>query len=368
MSTLDFSALLADPTAFWPHGQPPGYRRARALGGGSAVNGMLASAPDSGDLAAWEIAAQSPAGSARSALERVIADVAPQVSVPGAVGRALGAAGLGAGHRLGGSTLDVDATGVLAAALSARSGVRRDAVAVHLDGAPDNLEVRSGTAVGAVRVGASGPTVITDDGSVAFDHVVCSAGALGTPALVSDLLVSDLLVSDLLVSDLVGPDPVVSARRARPGVNHVAVPITVLLEPEHRSVTDVPAVSRVVRWATGIGDERIDAQVVALDHLGWTPDGRALGLLIVTILAVDEPPGRTSTGGARPCLGVAGRPGPGRPGAARAGVGVGRTRRRRRVSRPMGPSGPTPPCTISPGRSRSDPTSARPDCSPGATT
>ncbi len=267
-STLDFAALLDDPGAFWPDGQPAGYLRARALGGGSAVNGMLASAPDSEDLAAWDAAAGAAAGSARFALERVIADLAPQLAVPGSVGRALGDAAIGAGRALGGSTLDVDATGVLAAALSARSGERRDAARVYLDDAPGNLEIRSGTRVDGVRVRPGGPEVLTEHGPVGFDHVVCSAGALGSPLLLADL--------------------VPAARPPMRGVNHAAVPITLLLAAEHRSVGDVPAVSRVVRWATGIGDERIDAQIVAMDHLGWTPEGRALGLLIVTVLAVDE--------------------------------------------------------------------------------
>ncbi|MEZ5229122.1 MAG: hypothetical protein R2710_21375 [Acidimicrobiales bacterium] len=62
---------------------PPGVIRARAVGGASAINGMLLSAPDSTDLASWDAALGLDPGSARAALERVIAEVSPQIAAPG---------------------------------------------------------------------------------------------------------------------------------------------------------------------------------------------------------------------------------------------------------------------------------------------
>ncbi len=271
--TLDFLPLLDDPSLRWP-GAESDPIRAKVLGGASAINGMLASAPDTVDLAAWDLAAGVEAGWARASLERVIAEVAPQIAVPGPLARAMTSTALEAGDRLGGSTLDVDARGVLVAALSARSGERRDGVAVYLDEAPAGLVVATGSTI----------TSLDDPRLEDCDHVVVSAGALASPSLVASAV------------------PGLHLHTAR---QHRAIAVPIALDPDQRVERDQPAVSRVLRWASGVDDSgRADVQIVILDHLGWSPEGRSTGLAIVSLLAGTDLGTLPATDAARLRVGV----------------------------------------------------------------
>ncbi len=271
--TLDFLRLLDDPSLRWP-GAESDPIRAKVLGGASAINGMLASAPDTDDLAAWDSAAGVEAGSARASLERVIAEIAPQIAVPGPLARAVTATALEAGDRLGGSTLDVDAQGVLVAALSARSGERRDGVAVHLTDAPSELVVQTGSTIASL-----------DDPRLDHcDHVVVSAGALASPTLVASG---------------------VPGVRRRTASQHRAVAVPILLDIGQRVERDQPAVSRVLRWTSGVDDSgRADVQIVILDHMGWSPEGRSTGLAIVSLLVGTDLAALPATDRARLRVGV----------------------------------------------------------------
>lgn len=251
--TLDFAALLDLPDARWPG---EGLLRARAVGGGSAINGLLLSAPDSVDLAEWEQVLGLDGGTARFALERVIAEIAPQVATPGPLARRLAAGAPTA------STTDVDASGLLAAVIAARSRERRDAPAVYLADAPANLELRTGVElVSLASLSAVDPEP--------FDHVVVSAGAMASPALVRSV-----------VPHLV----------AEPVLIHAAVGFVVELDEREQVTTETPAVSRLLRWSTGLDKTgsnhtaRPDAQLVFLDHLGWSDSGRSQGLVIAMTL------------------------------------------------------------------------------------
>ncbi len=287
--TLDFAPLLDRPDLFWP-GPTEGLVRARVLGGASAINGMLLSAPDSADLTSWDSVLGLAAGSARSSLERVIAEVAPQIATLGPLAGRITEAALAAGDRIGGSTLDVDAQGVLAVALAARSGERRDAATVYLSDSPPNLRVVTGTTIASLRtlltpealgdsappIGVEIPTSQRNGDRPPFDHVVVSAGAVASPALVRSVV----------------PDIAVSVPQ-----QHRAVALSIPLEPAQRVGRDVPAVSRVLRWSSGVDDSgRADVQIVILDHMGWTDLGRTSGLAIVCLLTGSPlvPPGDPS--------------------------------------------------------------------------
>ncbi|MEZ5229123.1 MAG: GMC oxidoreductase [Acidimicrobiales bacterium] len=169
---------------------------------------------------------------------------------------------------------------MLVTALAARSGERRDAATVYLDGAPDGLALVTDTVI----------TSLDQPDLSAFDHLVISAGALASPPLVAAIEA--------------GVRPTV-------GQQHLAVALPVPLPPALQTERDQPAVTRVLRWASGLGDglpgasavhsdgrgdepvdvlerSRADLQLVVLDHMGWDAAGRGQGLVLVSLLSGSE--------------------------------------------------------------------------------
>ncbi len=268
--TIDFAPGLADPDRWWQSIE--GVSLAKAVGGASALNGMLASAPDHDDLADWDRSTGSAPGTALDSFRRVRSELDARPAPPGAIAAAVADAALHRGLTRGGTTLDVGAMGVLDAMLAFDGWSRRSAATVYLDGAPEGLGVSPGRRVTALRRSASGGLVVDavdasgTRASLDADHVVLAAGALVSPRLARS---------------------VVPRLQPAPAVNHRGVGFAVPLDPARRSRGPVPSVSGVVRWSTGVVDDRADVQLVVLEHFGLSDTGRAGGLVLLTLLAVD---------------------------------------------------------------------------------
>ncbi len=329
LRTIDTVGALAEADRFWPGvtARTPGgasvpYRLGRGAGGGSAVNAMVVTSGDRADYDRWAADRACP-GWAAADLEPWLARAAATVGItnaaPGPLAAALGRASGAAGHPRGGASLPLDATGFLAASLTARGAQRRSAADAYLldrprpagsAGDPDRaggppgaaepsgagaLEVLGGVGVRRLVHGGGRVTgVELDDGRrLAAGRVVLCAGAVASPRL-------------LWASGLDAP----GLGRV---VDHPSYVFTVELRPPARQGADevAPPVSALLRWdsSTGgeagdgasgdgeAGDGEADVMALAMDHVGPGAEGRRYGAVIVALTAVAsagriEPAGR----------------------------------------------------------------------------
>jgi choline dehydrogenase len=332
---LDLVAASAEASRHWdglaarprPGGPGRDYRQGRGLGGGSMINGMLLTPGDSVDYRRWEAdlgcSGWGPEAMT-SFLGRAVAAYPAVEPRPGPVSRALARAAEADGLAVGGTSLDRDRLGVLAARLAAVGGRRWSAADAHLDGdgPPDPvgrpgvraiagrpLIVVTGVAVDRIVVGGAGadPRVALISGEViGCSEVVVCAGALATPAL-------------LLRSGL-------AARPVGGGLrDHPSYAFTLVLRDRPPRVRADPAdervVSTVVRWSSDSGgaDEVGDLQAVAIDRVDAPGGGPPLAVVAVGLMAVSSS-GSVTVDPAGPDVG--GGPG-GRPGPLAASVVTG---------------------------------------------
>ncbi len=303
LSSLDATGALARPDRF-DHsidavtgtGRRLAYRSGRGLGGGSAINAMVVTAGDRADYDGWAAGRGCP-GWDGAAMEPWLTRAAATVGItevePGPVASALAAAALVAGHRPGGPSVALDATGVLTASLTARHGRRRSAADAYLDlaalgsptpGASDRhgvpaIEVVTDTTVARLahdRARVTG-VVLADGSLIGADRVVVCGGALRTPHL-------------LAASGIGPPGP-------WPVTDHPSFVLTVARRPTGTPANDEPrpAISGLVRWSSGIepgggagGGVALPADLMALgmDHVGPGPEGARYGALILVLTDV----------------------------------------------------------------------------------
>lgn len=328
LSSLDATGALARPDRFddsieavTATGRRLAYRSGRGLGGGSAINAMVVTAGDRADYDAWAAHRGCP-GWDGAAMEPWLTTAAATVGItevePGPVASALAAAAAAAGHRPGGRSVALDATGILTASLTARHGRRRSAADAYLDptdplrapatrgpsggpGRPE-IEVVTDTAVTRLtldRVGGRVTGVALADGrSLTADRVVVCGGALRTPAL-------------LAASGIGPPGP-------WPVTDHPSFVLTVARPPAAGPggagpAEPRPAISGLLRWSSGIGPAGgagetgkaggagggsgvggvgggaglpADLMALGMDHVGPGPEGQRYGALIVMLTDV----------------------------------------------------------------------------------
>lgn len=305
LSSLDATGALARPDRFDDSieavtgaGRRLAYRSGRGLGGGSAINAMVVTAGDRADYDGWAAHRGCP-GWGGAAMEPWLARAAAMVGItevePGPVASALAAAAIAAGHRPGGPSVALDATGVLTASLTARHGRRRSAADAYLDpaalgstapGAPERhgrSEVEVVTDTTVVRLahdrgrGRVTGVILADGSRIGADRVVVCGGALRTPAL-------------LAASGIGPPGP-------WPVTDHPSFVLTVARLPAGVPAVDGPrpAISGLVRWSSGIepdggpgGGGALPADLMALgmDHVGPGPEGARYGALILVLTDV----------------------------------------------------------------------------------
>ncbi|MEZ5409957.1 MAG: GMC family oxidoreductase N-terminal domain-containing protein [Acidimicrobiales bacterium] len=306
LSSLDATRALARPERFddsieavTAAGRRLAYRSGRGLGGGSAINAMVVTAGDRADYDRWAAHRGCP-GWDGAAMELWLAAAAATVGItevePGPVASALAAAAGAAGHRPGGPSAPLDATGVLTASLTARHGRRRSAADAYLDlpapapgpataaAAAGSLHLATGATVARVtheRARVTG-VVLADGSALPADRVVVCGGALRTPAL-------------LAASGIGPPGP-------WPVTDHPSFVLTVARRPasDQDSGQDFdgpprPAISGLVRWSSGIGpgpgggggaELPADLMALGMDHVGPGPEGHRYGALIVLLTDV----------------------------------------------------------------------------------
>ncbi len=308
LSSLDATGALARPDRFDDTieavtgvGRRLAYRSGRGLGGGSAINAMVVTAGDRADYDRWAAHRGCP-GWDGAAMEPWLTRAAATVGItevePGPVASALAAAAVAAGHRPGGPSVALDATGVLTASLTARHGRRRSAADAYLDpsalgsltpGGPERdgasemgvseIEVVSDTTVARLAHDRGRVTgVVLADGSlIGADRVVVCGGALRTPAL-------------LAASGIGSPGP-------WPVTDHPSYVLTVARRPAADRVDDRPrpAISGLVRWSSGIepdggagggGELPADLMALGMDHVGPGPEGAHYGALVLVLTDV----------------------------------------------------------------------------------
>jgi 5-(hydroxymethyl)furfural/furfural oxidase len=155
-------------------GGPRPYLQGRALGGSTAINGMLAQWPASAELDAWGVPGWS-ASALRPAMATVASTITLRPAVLGPLNTAMQEAALTAG-------LAVDRT------LFSTNKHRRVSMAdVFLRPAPPNLDVRTGTEVAAVLLDGRRATGarLTSGREIEATEVVLSAGAIHSPVLLA---------------------------------------------------------------------------------------------------------------------------------------------------------------------------------------
>lgn len=302
LSSLDATGALARPERFDDSidaviatGRRLAYRSGRGLGGGSAINAMVVTAGDRADYDGWAAHRGCP-GWGGAAMEPWLAKAVAAVGIteaePGPVASALAVAAAAAGHRPGGPSVALDATGILSASLTARHGRRRSAADAYLHprssagdavGRHGAAEVRVVADTTVVRLahdrvrGRVTGVVLADGSIIGADRVVLCAGALRTPAL-------------LAASGIGPPGP-------WPVTDHPSFVLTVARRPVTAPVTHEPrpAISGLVRWASGVrsgsaagGGAGLPADLMALgmDHVAPGPEGRRYGALIVVLTDV----------------------------------------------------------------------------------
>jgi len=309
LSSLDATGALARTDRFddsieavTAAGRRLAYRSGRGLGGGSAINAMVVTAGDRADYDGWAAHRGCP-GWDGAAMEPWLTQAAATMGItevePGPVASALATAAAAAGHRPGGPSVTLDATGILTASLTARHGRRRSAADAYLD-------LRSsptGGAAGGPGLSGPGPSelgVVTDStvvrltldrararvtgvelaggSAIDADRVVLCAGALRTPAL-------------LAASGIGPPGP-------WPVTDHPSFVLTVARRAGAAPAAPDeprPAISGLVRWSSGIGPGAgagggaalpADLMVLGMDHVGPGPEGHRYGALIVVLTDV----------------------------------------------------------------------------------
>ena len=303
---LDLVAASAEPSRRWsglqvrdrPHGPRREYVQGRGLGGSSSVNGMVLARGDRLDYRRWEDE-RGCAGWGPDAmgpwLDLAAAHYPTIEPRPGPVSRALAEAARDDGLPGGGTTLDGDRLGVLAARLAAVGDRRWSAADAHLGadaargGRLDGpLTVVTGATVDRIvhraRTGRSGAThrvELVDGERVEAPEIVVCAGGLGTPAL-------------LLRSGLVRPSAASTPAAAGFALrDHPSYAFTLVLR---RTAADEPtpeaaderSVATVIRWASS--DEWPgDLQAIVVDRVDdvrFRPRGPALAAVAVGLMAV----------------------------------------------------------------------------------
>lgn len=293
------------------------YRMGRGLGGGSAINTLVAAPGDRADYDRW--ADRYGCGGWDSAsvipwVDRAVAAFAPRDVVPGPLATRFGEAARAAGHVDGGVSAALDARGVLRASLFAAGATRRSAADVYLadrsepasasvsrleiqaepaSASASRLEIRADTTVGRVLVRAGRAVGVElhppggsarsgrDEGRgvevIEADRVVVAAGALQTPALLRRSGVDH---------------PAIGATAE----DHPSFVLTVELAPSSRQHPDEPVapISALVRWSSedrlgtvGIGRTG-DLMALVMDHVGLGSEGRRYGAVIVVLTDVES--------------------------------------------------------------------------------
>ncbi|MGF1598500.1 MAG: GMC family oxidoreductase N-terminal domain-containing protein [Acidimicrobiales bacterium] len=285
LRSLDGAEALTEVDRFRPGlrartgtGIEVAYRSGWGVGGGSAVNTMVATPGDPADYDRWS-AMGCPDWSwdgVAPHLERVTGRHRLVDAEPGPLAEAVGAAAADAGFALGARSGQPGAVGFLPATLhadgTAPSSRRWSVVEAELDGAGPALSVlarhpvhRVVTAGGRVR----GVELAAGAAVLRADLVVVAAGAADTPLL-------------LRRSGLAGVDV------GRAIEDHPSFVFTVALAPAARQPVGVavPAVSAVLRWGSP-GEGGNDLLALIMDHVGVGEEGRRYGAVIVTVTDVE---------------------------------------------------------------------------------
>lgn len=292
-TTFDLAATIDQPSLMWPAAQlgPELVLRARTVGGASAINGGLLSAPDAGLMAAWatRFGLASPAVS--DAIDRILGRIDPHPVTPGPLGARFAALAIEAGEPAGARSIDADANGVVSAWVNHDgTGTRRHSGQIFLEGVteilPPGTDAQSTTAnaiglhtgqeVQRIAPRTAGPGwdlfgESADDGDAAAligsaDVIVLAAGAFGS-------------------ADLLGASGIAVAHQ--PPKNHVGVPITVRYRLHVPRAVDQPMISQLIRRVDPIpmaaerSDRRAPWQIVILDHLGAGLDRDRLASMLL---------------------------------------------------------------------------------------
>ena len=316
---LDTVAAAEEPARQWPGlavrtlgGEDPvGYRQGFGIGGGSAVNSLILSPGDRADYDRWSERFGCQDWDAEEMapwIDRATRSWPVTVLEPGPITAAFCSAAAGAGHPVGGRTLEQDRLGVLEACLAAQNGRRQSAYDRYLapmltesDGI-GRLQVVTDRPVRRVTVGdrrAAGVELV-DGTHLAADRVILSAGAVQSPRILVASGLSDRPVGDRLL-------------------DHPSFAVTIKLRPSVAAVAGPRdrTVSRVLRWSSaeppaeelatgqaGIGD----LQAFVLDRVddGRGPDSYAV--VVVGLMSVSSA-GLVGDASAPPVLGTLGTPG-----------------------------------------------------------
>jgi len=278
-------AAVGEPGRVWPaltavcaDGQAPTpYLRGRGVGGSSAVNAQVAIRGLPSDYDRWATRGCDGWGwdGVRAAFERV-AERIPAERRPEAewstFDRQLLAACVERGHQRCASYETEGVLGIAPVGLTRRGGRRVSTNDAYLEPARgrSNLEIRSGVLVDRVLMEHGRATgVRTSDGDLPARHVVLSAGAIHSPAI-------------LLRSGLDAVRPGIGRNLAE----HPKVAATLSVDPGVVDRDgDTPSSGCLLRWSSGLaGCGEADLQIVPLNH---TQPG-APGFIMV-LAAVMEP-------------------------------------------------------------------------------
>lgn len=245
---------------------PIPYRLGRGVGGGAAVNAMLATPPLPSDFDRWSSDHDLP-GWAWPVVRGTIDDHLLPLHQPdpaewGSVDRALVDAATALGHpRCPEQRGDV--LGVGPAWLTRQHGRRVTPGDVYLPIGGSNLTTRGDTTVRRVVVtGGRAIGVLTDDGElIEAGEVILSSGAFATTALLQRSLL---------------------ASRTRHQVrDHPSIRLGLRLrEPNDRNGL---VAATLLRWSSSDGEA--DLQLLPLNHLGPTADPHMAGLLVALLHA-----------------------------------------------------------------------------------
>jgi choline dehydrogenase-like flavoprotein len=265
-------------TAVCVDGQAPTpYLRGRGVGGSSAVNAQVAIRGLPSDYDRWAARGCDGWGWAgvRAAFERV-AERIPGERRPEAewstFDRRLVTACMERGHRRCDSYETEGVLGVAPVALTRRGGQRVSTNDAYLEPARgrSNLEIRGDVLVDRVLIEHGRATgVRTSDGNVAARHVVVSAGAIHSPAI-------------LLRSGLDAVRPAI-------GQNLAEHPKVIAYLTIDQSVIerdgDSPSIGFFLRWSSGIARcGEADLQLLPMNHADPNAPGR-----VSVLAAVMEP-------------------------------------------------------------------------------
>ena len=304
---LDLVAASAEASRLWSHlrvrDRPGGplrpYTQGRGLGGGSMVNGMLLTPGDRVDYERWRSEHRCREWGAEAMapwLERAAQDYPTLAPGAGPVAEALGRAAAEDGLPVGGTSLESDRLGVLAARLAARDGRRWSSADAGLGGdgpPPAGTDERNGIAVRAVAGGEL--TVVS---GVPVDRIVTGAdGRVRGVALASghpiDCPLVVICAGPLATPGLLRRSGLAGRPVGRVLRDHPSFAFTLVLRPEAvaadpRFGSSVRAVTRLVRWSSG-PDHPGDLQAIALDRVDpGGPGSRPLAVVAVGLMAASS--------------------------------------------------------------------------------